>query len=461
MRAVPVLILLFAIRLHGQAPNLILIVTDDQRPDTIHSLGAEGIRTPNLDRMVDQGTVFNQAFCSFPLCVPSRAEILTGRTGWKNGVYYRGGRLAPGSRFLGEELRSVGYRTVYCGKWMNDGHPLKRGYDQTAALFTSGGAGALGKEDRYDDAGHLITGYRGWTFKDEAGRPELEKGIGVTAETSRHIAEGALASLEGGKGKPLFLHVNFTAPHDPLMVPPRLQGRYLPEEVQLPGNFMEEHPFDHGNLEGRDELLLPIPRDKSEVRELLSRYRAVIEEMDHQLGRILKRLEEEPWREGTYVLFTSDHGLAVGSHGLLGKQNMYEHTMRVPFLVTGPGVGKGVRREEMVTLRDLYPTLVDLAGIHPHGGLEGASLRPLLEGGNPDWRGEIFGYFYDYQRMVRTDRWKLIHYPELKKWQLFDLDRDPLELENLYDVPERQELVSGLKKRMAGWFHSQGDPLYP
>ena len=184
---------------------------------------------------------FTRAVCPFPLCVPSRAEILTGTSAFENGVPFEGGRIQrglgrikPELALWGDAMRSAGYHTWYCGKWMNDGTPKTRGYEETSGLFGSGGAGAEGRKPRYGRKGRLITGYRGWTFKTNDGKVELEKGIGLVGETSQYIADGAIALLERKANKPFFLHVNFTAPHDPLIIPPGYEGKYDPAKISLP-----------------------------------------------------------------------------------------------------------------------------------------------------------------------------------------------------------------------------------
>src|SRR5262249_50414221 len=154
-----------------------------------------------------------------------------------------------------------------------------------------------------------------------------------------------------------FLHLNFTAPHDPLLVPPDRAMRYDAATVPLPKNFVAQHPFDHGNASGRDELLFRLPRTPQEVREELAVYYAVIEHLDAQIGRILATLQSLSSLDNTIVVFTSDHGLAIGSHGLRGKQNMYEHTLRVPLVIRGPGVPAGKESHALCYLRDLFPTL--------------------------------------------------------------------------------------------------------
>ena len=443
----------------GPQPNFLVIITDDQRPDTIHALGNRQIETPSFDRLVREGMTFTRATCAFPLCVPSRAEILTGATAFRNGVPFGEGRLRAGQVFWADALRSAGYRTWYCGKWMNDGAPTTRGYDETRGLFSSGGGGAAGQESRYGRKGRLVTGYRGWTFKTADGRPELAKGIGLTAETSRHIADAAINLLGRVSSEPFFLHVNFTAPHDPLIIPPGYESKYDSESIELPENFATQHPFDHGNFTGRDEQLLPWPRTPAAVREELAAYYAVIDDMDAQIGRILRALEESGKYDDTVIVFSSDHGLALGSHGLMGKQNMYEHTIGVPFIIAGPGIPQGQRTAAQIYLRDIYPTTCDLAGIPIPTSVDGKSLVPILRGTATQLYPAVFGYFQDYQRMIRTDRWKLIHYPQQSKYQLFDLDNDPAELNDLASRNAYQRVKNDLATRMHNWFMTAGDPL--
>lgn len=438
-----------------QRPNFLVIVSDDQRPDTIAALGNPVIETPTLDRLVHEGMTFTRATCGFPLCVPSRAEILTGATGFRNGVPYDGGRLKPDMVFWADAMRDAGYHTWYAGKWMNDGTPKTRGYEETSALFTSGGAGKLGRQPRFGRHGRLITGYRGWTFKTNDGKPELDKGIGLVGETSRHIADGTIEFLKRTVNKPFFLHVNFTAPHDPLVIPPGYEDKYKPADVVMPANFLPKHPFDHGNIDGRDEQLLPWPRTEPDVRREIAAYYAVIDDMDAQIGRILAALKESGRYDNTVVLFTSDHGLAIGSHGLMGKQNMYEHTIGVPFIITGPGIPSGRRSKAQIYLRDMFPTTCELAGIPIPKTVEAKSFVPVLQGTTQEIYPAVFGYYKDDQRMIRTPRWKLIRYPKIDKRQLFDLENDPDERVDLSTVPEHHQVMVDLQNRLDEWFQAR------
>jgi arylsulfatase A-like enzyme len=450
----------------GRPPNFLVVISDDQRPDTIAALGNPHIRTPHLDRLARDGAAFTRATCANPHCVPSRAEILTGCTGFRNGVQAATGKLRGDVTFWGDALRRAGYHTWYAGKWMNDGSPKTRGYEETRGLFSSGGSGGKGFTVATDHKGARVTGYSGWTFKTDDGRVELDKGIGLTADTSRHIADAAIELIQRKPARPFFLHVNFTAPHDPLIVPPPYEGRYAPDTMPLPRNFLPEHPFDHGNLKGRDELLLPWPRTPGAIRRELAAYYAVIEDMDAQLGRILAALDAAGQREHTVIIFSSDHGLALGSHGLMGKQNQYEHTIGVPLLMAGPGIPAGRRVDAQCYLRDLFPTTCELAGVPVPDTVEGRSLMPVLRGEVKEVYPHVVGCWQDVQRMIREGNWKVICYPKAQRWQMFNVANDPDELNDvLRDFASLGEYEQTLPKftelrgKLIDWLTANNDPL--
>ena len=440
-------------------PNFLVVVTDDQRPDTIRGLGNSAIRTPTLDRLVARGLTFTRAIAPDPLCVPSRAEIMTGCCEFSNGVSsLRGGRMKPELVLWSQAMRDSGYYSWYVGKWMNDGRPINRGYDETLGLFGSGGA-KWPMQNAVDWHGREVTGYRGWIFQKDDGTKLPDLGVGLTAEISRRFADAAISFINRKPDKPFFLHVNFTAPHDPLLMPPDYKGMYDPDKMPLPANFLPRHPFDHGNLEGRDEKLLPWPRTPEIVRADLAVYYAVITHMDEQLGRMLEALEKTGQADRTYVIFTSDHGLAVGSHGLRGKQNMYEHTVGVPFVITGPGVSAGRKTAAQCYLRDMYPTVCELAEIPIPKTVQGRSLAPVIRGQAESVYPCVYGYFRDVQRMIRTDKWKLIWYPKIDKYQLFDVVGDPDELEDLSGRPSHAAVFAELRIKLEAWQREAGDPL--
>jgi arylsulfatase A-like enzyme len=360
---------------------------------------------------------------------------------------------------------------------MNDGSPKTRGYDETSGLYTSDDTGATTRTT-YPKAfnGVPVTGFGDWSFKTDDGKVELEKGIGLTPTTDRHIADGAIALIQRRPDRPFFLHVNFTGPHDPLHFPPGYETKYDPASIPLPANFLTEHPFDHGNANQRDEKLLPLPRNPDEVKAEIAAYYAVISHLDEQVGRLIDALRATGQDRNTIIIFTSDHGLAIGSHGLLGKQNMYEHTIGVPLIIAGPGIPQNQRFAAQIYLRDLFPTVCDILGTPVPAAVEGRSFLPVLNGLVGEIYPEVYAYWHmspakaarmaaagnrvelPVERMVRTERWKLIYYSHLQRYQLFDLSSDALELRDLADRPEYNSIKAELQHKLRDWFQTRIAP---
>ncbi|MBL9130425.1 MAG: sulfatase-like hydrolase/transferase [Verrucomicrobiaceae bacterium] len=451
----PILLLLLGTASVFAAPNVLFIVSDDQRPDTIHALGNAVIETPNLDRLVARGTAFTRAYAGYPICHVSRAQMLTGTHAFKALPKYPGSGIDPKLATLAGTFQKAGYHTCYTGKWHNDGHPMQRGYTTTSGLYSSGGGKGITQPET-DDRGSPLTGYRGWTFTDENNKPPLDQGVGLQPDNSRHIADGAISGIQTApKDKPWFLHVNFAFPHDPRQWPAGMKNRYDPAKMPLPANFAAKHPFDHGNIDGRDELLLPTPRTEDAVRKELAVYYAMITDLDAQLGRILDAL---PSPDDTIIIFTADQGLALGSHGLLGKQNQYEHSIRSPLIICGPGLPQNERSAALVTLHDLFPTLCELSGIEIPSSVSGKSLAPLLRHQTDRVHDFVTGMFTDTQRMICDERWKLVLYPKAGREQLFDLQNDPQEFRDLSSDPAHEAKRDDLKMKLQAWREANGDP---
>jgi arylsulfatase A-like enzyme len=438
-----------------QRPNVLLIVSDDQRPDTIRASGNERIHTPHLDRLMAGGTAFTRATCANPLCVTSRAEILTGCTGFRNGVLPPVNKPDLTLTTWQQAMKEAGYRTGWVGKWHIAGRPSTRGVEQCFGLF---GSGRASREPQFDYAGREVTGYRGWMFQTDDRKLFPERGVGLTADISAKFADAAIEFLKQPDERPFFLQVNFTAAHDPLLLPPGYEKKYSAEQMAVPENFVPQHPFDHGNFDGRDERLFARPRTPEEVRRELAAYYAVISHLDEQIGRILKMLDKTG-RGDTLVVFTSDHGLAIGSHGLRGKQNMYEHTIGVPLIMAGPGIPAGKRSPAACYLRDLYPTVCDLCHIPIPESVQGKSLAAVIAGKADAVYPFTVGYFSNTQRMIRTDRWKYIWYPQAGREQLFDLQQDPYEQHSLDKSPRQAGRMKELREQLLSWLRDHNDPL--
>jgi arylsulfatase A-like enzyme len=398
-------------------PNVLILLSDDQRADTIATLGNSHICTPTLDRLVQEGTAFTRAYCMGALqgavCVPSRAMLMTGRTLFRVDPQLRGQTTWP------EMFARAGYQTFMTGKWHNGPGSACRVFQEGRAVFF-GGMGdpyRLPVED----------------FSD-GGPPRNARVSG------RHsvalFADEAIAFLQRPHhDRPFLCYVAFNAPHDPRVAPKSYHEAYNAAPPPLPTNFLPRHPFDNGELDNRDERLAPCPRTPAIVRRHLADYYAAITFLDAQVGRILDALRATGAAERTLIVYTSDHGLAIGSHGLFGKQNLYDHSMHAPLFLAGPGIPKDRRSDALCYLLDIFPTVGDLAKVPAPPGSEGVSLVPVLAGKQPSLRTTIFTAYRDVQRAVRDDRWKLILYPRTGRVQLFDLQDDPAECKDLSAVP--------------------------
>jgi arylsulfatase A-like enzyme len=404
-------------------PNILFILTDDQRWDTIHALGNRDIRTPNLDRLVERGFRFNNAYCMGSMiaavCTPGRTMLITGRSLWRIPGNPRAQAAPPGVPLLPALLNDAGYLTFHCGK-----------------------------------AGNTCT------FGNAAFTINLPT-QGRTARSATEHADKAIEFLQHHDGKkPFFIYLAPPVPHDPRVAPTEFVKLYEPATLTLSKNFMPRHPFDNGELHVRDEELAPHPRTPEAMRQHLADYYATISHLDHETGCILDALKERGFADNTLIIYSSDQGLAVGGrHGLMGKQNFYEH-VKPPLIFAGPNIPHG-QSDALVYLHDLFPTLCDFAGAKTPDMVEGKSLLPIIKGKKSNVRDWLFGAYMDCQRMIRDQRWKLIKYNAggVKNAQLFDLKHDPDELNNLVADPKHARQFARLEKALADARKEFGDPV--
>jgi choline-sulfatase len=253
--------------------------------------------------------------------------------------------------------------------------------------------------------------------------------------------------------------VGFNSPHDPRQAPKEFVDRYPKARIEVPPNYLPEHPFDQGDHKVRDELLAPFPRSRDAVQVHRAEYYAHITYMDAQIGKILDALEASGHAQNTYVIFTADHGLAVGQHGLMGKQNCYDHSIRIPLIFTGPGITKGRKFDGMVYQHSVFATACELAGVAAPKSVEFPSLASALRGGSAPKQDAVFSYYKNFQRTIRTPEHKLIVYPEAKVTQLFDLRKDPWETRNLADDRASAPAKAKLLDRLRQYQRELGDDL--
>jgi arylsulfatase A-like enzyme len=267
---------------------------------------------------------------------------------------------------------------------------------------------------------------------------------------SEVLKEDALGFLEQStiKEKPFFMYLAFNAPHDPRQAPKEYLDQYPLERISLPINWLPEYPFKDSIGNGpdlRDEALAPFPRTAYAIKKHTQEYYALISHMDRQIGEILNKLEANDGLKNTFVIFTADHGLAMGRHGLMGKQSLFDHSIRVPFMIMGPGIPGGKEIEEPIYLQDAMATGLELARIKKPDYVFFNSLIDLAKGKRlKSHYTEIYGAYTDTQRMIRKNGFKLIAYPKLKKLLLFDLKKDPEEQNDLASRSAYQMKVDSL-----------------
>ena len=444
----------------SRQPNVLFLIADDHRASAIGAFGDPTVRTPALDQLFSEGTSFRQnchmGGLSGAVCMPTRACIHTGahvfRASLSNdmNVHEAIRTLDPGHTFLAELFRQNGYSTFATGKWHNDAASFARSFGEAENVFFGG----MDSHFKVKVQDHDPTG----TY--ESGRQR----IGDQFSTDL-FGDSAIRFIERQDGsRPFFLYCAFTAPHDPRTPPPDWADAYRPEAMPLPANFAGIHPFDNGEMSVRDEKLADFPRTPEDTRRHIAEYFGMISDMDEKIGDILAALARKGLAENTIVVYTADHGLSVGQHGLLGKQNLYDHSVRVPLIVRGPGVPSGKRVDALTHTYDVYPTLCDLAGLEVPTGVDALSLVPLMKGTAAATRPYVHSVYKHVQRMTRDQEWKLISYyrdgdQSCDRTQLFHIASDQWELNDLSEDEGAASERQRLEEELARWQKEVGDPV--
>ena len=441
-------------------PNILFLFTDDQAVDTIRALGNKEIQTPNFDRLVAAGTTFthcyNMGSWSPAVCIASRSMLLSGRSVWRaQQIYDTAEQEREAGRWWPTYLKAAGYQTYLTGKWHVKASP----------------------EKSFDVVRHVRPGMPDDTpegyNRPQTGQPDpwspSDLRFGGFWEGGRHwsevVADDAVdyLRLATKDENPFFMYVAFNAPHDPRQSPREFLDMYPSAKISLPGNFLPEYPFK--DLIGceptlRDEKLAPFPRTPEAIRVHRAEYYAIVSHLDRQIGRILDALKESGKEQNTWIFFTADHGLAVGRHGLVGKQNLYEHSVRVPFVTVGPKVAANERIDVPIYLQDVMPTAIELAGIRKPDHVDFHSLVPLIEKRQRRSSYDaIYGAYLGLQRMIEADGFKLIIYPKANRHRLYHVANDPLELTDLAADPQYQHQVKRLAKALRKSQLETGDSL--
>ncbi len=429
--------------------NVILLFADDMRYGMIDN---PEVYTPNLCKLATSGIKYTNAHIpggtSGAVCMPSRAMLHTGRLleGLKNA-----GRSIPKEHILlGEALRENGYETHGIGKWHNGHDSYARSFSSGAEIFFGG------MEDHwnvpandYDPTGRynqtIIKSTNAYLNNNTA--TYRCDHITPGKHSSELFAEASVDFLKSHSNddKPFFLYTAFMAPHDPRTMPLEFLKMYNISKIKLPENYMPMHPLDFGVSNIRDEVLAPYPREKNEIKRHLSEYYAMVSHLDACIGKILDSVNENGLADNTIVIFASDNGLAVGSHGLMGKQNLYEHSIRVPLIINGPDIPKDTISDSPVFIADLFPTILHILNVAQQKTCTTESFLNNINGGTSPRKLMKLRYKNNIAA-IKKDDYKLIKYmlPEGDRISLFKLSDDPYEINDLSDKTEYKDLIKSM-----------------
>ncbi len=437
-------------------PNILVVMADEHAPQFSGLYGHPQVRSPHLDRLGEEGVTFDGAYCNSPLCVPSRMSLMTGRLPSSDGVYDNASPLPSDSVTWAHLLHSVGYDVVLAGKQHFVGTDQLHGF--RAQLAHDLHASALHGIYAWDDG--VAPAPKPWVHLDTIG-----PGSTVEIDTDDEVERQSLAYVhsQAGADRPWALLASFIAPHFPFVAPQEYWDMYDPDEVDMPdlppGHLDRQHPL-YGRLRstfGLDEVT------ETQVRRARAAYYALVTYLDDKVGRLLAALEETGQADNTVVVYTADHGELLGEHGLWRKSVFYEHSARVPLIVRWPGVfGGGKRVAQAVSLIDLVATMVEISGADPTRPLEGSSLTGLLSGSDPDWKDEAVAEYLAHgvlgpMAMLRRGRYKF-NYVHGEDPELYDLDSDPGEFEDLAASAEHQPVLEELRAALlTGWNPSELD----
>lgn len=421
----------------GRRPNLLFIMSDQHRWDFMGCTGHRLVRTPNMDRLASQGALFDAAYCQYPVCVPSRMCIITGRYTHSHGALTNAYALPQDQQTIGGYLKTLGYQTAAIGKMHFVDDDQHHGFDYRLEKLDYGRD--TGGEIR--NAGTLSRTGESWGISDQTEEQTYE----------HYLADKTIEWLEQNRDKPFCCWCSFVAPHPPFVAPESLYRQYegkirLPARPATPNPFLRPSTQDWANC--TDEQALAV----------MTAYLARITLVDMNLGRVLDALERLHLADNTIVSYTSDHGDMQWQHGRFGKMTMFDGATRIPLILRyGPRVPKGAVRREVVEQVDLYPTFCDLLGVPTPATVQGRSLMPLLEAKRTDWPDTAFIEMGN-SVIVRAGRHKG-RLEDGKVLELYDLRDDPQEWNNLIGKPEGDRIAAGMSRLADDWRKRTGPDL--
>lgn len=466
----------------SQRPNIVLILTDEQHRDSLGCYGNRGVQTPHTDRIAAEGVRFDHAFCCSAICSPSRAALFTGQLPHRFGDVANDLRLPSSIPTLANRLCTAGYRLGFAGKWHIDCDSVPTDHAFEGKNFPGYGLPKFWMEDGPPDMQRLrqkpnpfyeslmdrglevpsVANGRTAFDKDRPRRlviDGLQTGP-VEASVPYFVAEETVGLIdsfsrrESQDGAPFFVWTNFWGPHNPCYIPEPYYSMYDPADIPCPpgaGDMLHDKPRVHERM-SHYWGSYGAPWDF--WQEHIARYLGYCTLIDDQIGRIEAALERNGQLDNTLIVVAADHGDMLGRHQLMDKGvTMYDDIYRIPLIIRGPGIAAGTS-DAFVYLHDLFPTLLEAAGVDPVPVCDGQSILPLLQPGSGEWpdRDAVFGTFdrqiFHYpQRMIRTRTHKFV-YNTGDICELYDLENDPHELTNRIDDSDYRDIKADLSKRL-------------
>lgn len=468
-----------------RAPNIIFVITDQQRFDTIAAGGYPYMRTPNLDRMVREGTYFRQTYVTSPSCAPSRASLFTGVYPHTNGVLRND---EPWAFSWVQLLAEAGYRCVNVGKMHTSPFEDSFGFHERHVVENKDRATARLPFflDQWDKAiwsrGHekpsRVTYRRREDYRSSLGAFVWD--LPEDLHSDNFVSTLAQMWLDVYSGsEPFFLQIGIPGPHPPYDPTPDFLDMYADADLPEPILSEADNAAQPNPLKVLRQQHLAVDHDAvvhlaeptiEQLRRQRQHYFANVSMIDAQMGKLIEAVERRGVLDDTIIIFTSDHGDSLNDHGHSQKWSMYEHSVRVPAIVWSPErVAKGRVVDDLVSLFDFAPTILELAGLDVPGWMEAQSLLPYLEGRECEPREFVFSEHAgdrifsgtEFMTMIRSKRHKLVHFVDSEEGQLFDMDNDPKEICNLWNDPlhltVKQELITAiLKWRITSSVKTQG-----
>lgn len=460
-----------------QRPNIIFIITDQQRFDTINALGFDYMETPNIDSLVNEGVSFNNCFITAPSCAPARASLFNGYYPHTSGIYKNADAWKHGWI---EDLNKSGYTCVNVGKMHTWPYTTPCGfqhrfvvenkdrylegryfYDEWDKYLRSRGIEKPGRvkyrqRDDYDTALGAFT----WELPEEA-HSDVFVGDMANWWLDNYPVEG-----------PLFLEIGFPGPHPPYDPTSEYLDMYLDKELPFLEVTEEEMASLPPGLSGmrvhntevdHDSIKFTLNPTEEMRHRQRAHYLANVTMIDKKVGEIMGNLENKGLLENSIVIFTSDHGDCMTDHGQSQKWSMYDIVNRVPMIVWGPKYFTGHRKvEDLIQSMDIGPALLELAGARIDPNMQAKSVLPVLKGENWNGRKEVFAEQVkdknftcsEYMSMIRDEEWKLVHFMGEDHGQLFNLKDDPDEIKNLWYLPEFSTKKTEMTNRLLNWYMS-------